>query len=245
MRAGKIVIAILIFILYLFPDQKGDEILKKVTKTVSAPKDMKAIITIELIDKNGNKRHRKAEMYTKEDEKRIIRFTEPADQRGIAFLALPGDIQYLYMPAFRKVRRIASHIKNTKFAGTDFTYEDLATSKYDKDFKANILKETDSLFTLELIPKPGVNKSYSKLIMHVRKDIYFPTSIEFYDKNGEIEKILYNKKIDRHGNYWHAKEMLMDNLKENHKTRMIFDEVTFDTNISDDIFTQRQLIRWR
>lgn len=229
----------------VFPDEEGQRILKKVSSTVSAPRDMKAKLTIVLIDRNGNEKYRKAEMYAKEDNKRIVRFTEPADQRGIAFLSLPGDVQYLYMPAFKKVRRIAPHIKNTKFAGTDFTYEDLSASKYDEDYNADLVREDEAHWILELTPKPGVRKSYSKMVMSVRKDNYYPDKVEFYDKNNKLIKILKNLKISKHKGYWYAGVALMEDLEEHHSTKMILEEVVFDSGLSDKLFTQRQLIRWR
>jgi hypothetical protein len=54
----------------------------------------------------------------------------PASEAGIAFLSLPDDLMYLYMPAFGRERRIASHVKNQSFAGTDFSYEDMEAREY-------------------------------------------------------------------------------------------------------------------
>ena len=71
-RKALIVVSIISLTFSLaFSDAKGERILKQVSSTVSAPKDMKAKLTIVLIDRKGNKKYRKAEMYAKEDEKRI------------------------------------------------------------------------------------------------------------------------------------------------------------------------------
>lgn len=52
-----------------------------------------------------------------------VRFLSPAD-KGIAFSS--HHIRFFYLSLVsRKTRRIASHVKNTRFAGTDYTYEDL------------------------------------------------------------------------------------------------------------------------
>ncbi|NIR52116.1 outer membrane lipoprotein-sorting protein, partial [candidate division KSB1 bacterium] len=75
-----------------------------------------------LTEADGDQAVRRMEIYQKESEKRLVRFLAPADQRGISFLSLPDEIKYLYLPAFRRVRRIASHMENQKFAGTDFSY---------------------------------------------------------------------------------------------------------------------------
>ena len=223
----------------------GEEILKKVDEVSTAPKDIHMLTTTILIDSNGNQKERKTETFQKGDEKRLIRILAPADQRGIGFLALPNDVQYVYMPAFHKVRRIASHVKNTKFAGSDFTYDDLSTFRFSKDYNAKLLQTTDKFYILELTPKPGVDKEYSKLKMWARKDNFVSVKIEYYDKKGELKKVLERRKITKIGKYWTAKEMEMRDLKENHSTKMIQDKIEFDTGLSDRIFTPRYLRRTR
>ncbi len=223
--------------------QDAQSIVAKADAVVNAPKDEKATLTMILVDKNGNKKHRKAEFLQKGDDRRILRFTAPADQKGIAFLSLPNDVQYLYMPAFHKVRRIASHIKNTKFAGTDFTYDDLSSFSYAKDYNARILNEDDQYWILELKPKPGVKKDYGKLKMWVRKDNNYPAKVEFYDKAGNLWKIMERRKIEKVGNYWVSKEMELKDLKEQHSTIMLLENIQFDTNIPNKVFTKRYLKR--
>ncbi len=223
--------------------QEAQEIVAKADSVVNAPKDQKATMKMILIDKNGNEKHREAQFLQKGDEKRIMRFTAPADQKGIAFLGLPNDVQYLYMPAFHKVRRIASHVKNTKFAGTDFTYDDLSSFKYSEDYNAKLLSEDNQFWVLELTPKPGVKKDYGKLKMWVRKDNYYPVKVEFYDKGGNLWKVMERRQIEKMGKYWVSKEMEMKDLKEQHSTIMKLEDMKFDTGLSDKLFTKRYLKR--
>ena len=91
------------------------QILEKVDDVINAPKDQDIKIKLILIDKNGKESMREMSMLQKGSDKRLVKFLSPADQRGIAFLSLPNDVMYLYLPAFKKTRRIASHIKNNKF----------------------------------------------------------------------------------------------------------------------------------
>jgi len=221
----------------------AQKIVTKADSVVNAPQDQKATMKMILIDKNGNKKHREAEFLQKGDEKRIMRFTAPADQKGIAFLGLPNDVQYLYMPAFHKVRRIASHVKNTKFAGTDFTYDDLSSFKYSDDYNAKLLSEDNQFWVLELTPKPGVKKDYGKLKMWVRKDNYYPVKVEFYDKGDNLWKVMERRQIKKVGKYWVSKEMEMKDLKDQHSTIMQLQNIEFDTGLSDKLFTQRYLKR--
>jgi len=219
------------------------KIVAKADSVVNAPEDQKATMKMILVDKNGNQKHREAEFLQKGNEKRIMRFIAPADQKGIAFLGLPNDVQYLYMPAFHKVRRIASHVKNTKFAGTDFTYDDLSSFKYSEDYNAKLLSEDNQFWVLELTPKPGVKKDYGKLKMWVRKDNYYPVKVEFYDKGGNLWKVMERRQIEKEGKYWVSKEMEMKDLKEQHSTIMQLENMEFDTGLSDKLFTKRYLKR--
>ncbi|MDQ7052814.1 MAG: outer membrane lipoprotein-sorting protein [candidate division KSB1 bacterium] len=221
----------------------AQDIVAKSDSVINAPKDQKAIMTMILIDKKGNRKRREAVFMQKGDDRRILRFTKPADQKGIAFLALPGDVQYLYMPAFHKVRRIASHIKNTKFAGTDFTYDDMSTSRLAENYNARLLQEDDQFWILKLVPKPGVKKDYGHLKLWVRKDNYYQVKIEFYDRAGNLWKVMERRQVVKIGKYWYAREMEMRDLKEEHATIMQSKDVQFDLGLSNKLFTRRYLRR--
>ncbi len=175
--------------------KNAQSILAKADAVINAPNDMHQFSKMILIDKNGNKKVRKSEMYQKGDEMRLVRFLSPADQKGIGFLSLPNDVMYLYLPAFHKIRRIASHVKNENFAGTDFSYDDMSSFKYAEEYNAKLLETKNSVYVLELTAKPGIKKDYSKLIMEIRKDNFYPVKISFYDKAGNLWKILTRKKM--------------------------------------------------
>ena len=221
----------------------ASQILEKVDDVINAPKDQDLRIKLILIDKKGKEKIREMSMLQKGSDKRMVKFLSPADQRGIAFLSLPGDIMYLYLPAFKKVRRIASHVKNTKFAGTDFTYEDMEAIRYSEKYIPELLEKEENHFILQLKPREGVKTDYSKLIMWVRMDNFCPTKIEYYNKGDKIYKIMTREKIEKVNGYWISKESEMEDLKAEHKTKMIIVDVKFDSGLSDDKFTKRYLSR--
>ncbi len=231
----------------------AQQILENVDKNLNAPNDQEITIKMILIDKTGNEKVREAKIWQKGSEKRMLKFFAPADIKGLAFLNLPDDIMYLYLPAFKKIRKIASHVKNTNFAGTDFSYDDMYSTNYADIYDVKLLEsnskskelseEQIDLYILELIPKKDNKKEYSKLIMLVRSDNLYPMKIEFFSKDGEKVKIMENSKIEKEGKYWIAKEAIMHNLNKDHKTRLIITEVKFDQQLSDDFFTKRYLKR--
>jgi outer membrane lipoprotein-sorting protein len=231
---------VLLLVLNTFA-QDAQSIISKSDAVINAPKDMHQFSQMILIDKDGDEKVRKSEMYQKGDEKRLVRFLSPADQKGIGFLSLPDDVMYLYLPAFHKIRRIASHVKNENFAGTDFSYDDMSSFKYAEEYNAKLLETKDDVYVLELTPKPGIEKDYSKLIMEVRKDNFYPVKIDHYDKGGNLWKVLERKKIEKKGEYWLSMEMEMKDLKKNHSTKMITDKIELDTGLRDKVFSKRNL----
>ncbi|NIM03178.1 outer membrane lipoprotein-sorting protein [bacterium] len=217
--------------------------LKKVDVVLNAAKDQDLKMKIVLIDKNGKEKDREAVMLQKGSEKRMIKFLSPADQKGIAFLDLPNDIMYLYLPAFKKVRRIAAHIKNQKFAGTDMTYDDLGTINYSEEYDPVFVEKNEQHFVLELTPKQGIKKDYSKLKIWVLKNNFFLEKMEFFDKGGNLWKKGEWREIEKNNNYWVAREIEFHDIKDDHRTKVILLEVKFDTGLKDEFFTPRYLKR--
>lgn len=218
-------------------------ILTKVDEVSSAPKDQFISSTMIIVDKNGNQNERKMVIYQKGGDKRLVRFLSPASQKGISFLSLPNDRMYLYLPAFRKVRLIASHVKNQNFAGTDFSYDDMSSFSFAQEYDAQLLETTDTIYLLKLSPKPEIEKDYSQLKMWVNKDSYVPSTIEYYNKSGNLWKILTFDNIEKIGEYQIAKQMEMKDLEKSHSTKMIINEIQLDSGLTDDIFTTRNLQR--
>ena len=75
--------------------QTGTEILKKMDEIIFSAKDLSATNKIVIIDKNGKQDVREATIIQKGDEMRLLRFTSPASQAGIAMLSLPNDVMYI------------------------------------------------------------------------------------------------------------------------------------------------------
>ena len=232
-----------VVLIFLFgfnnPQQDAATILKKLDDVMYSAKDMTGKTKIIITDKNGKKSIREATIKQKGIDRRLFRFTAPASQAGIATLSLPNDVMYLYMPAFGKERRISASVKSQKFAGTDFSYEDMESKKYSDKFTAKLVKTEANAYTLELTPK-SAKSSYSKLIIKVDKTNYYPISTDFYDKGKNKVKIA-TYTFEKVGKYWNAKEVIMKDIRRKHSTKMIMSDVKFDTGLSDDEFTVRKL----
>lgn len=219
--------------------QDATSIMKKVDDVMYASKDMTAVNKIVLTDRSGRTDTREATLTQKGTNYRIFRFTKPASQAGISVLSLPNDIMYLYMPAFGKVRRISSSIKNQNFAGTDFSYDDMESKPLTEKYDAKFLKTDGDTYVLQLTPK-SQRSAYSKIIMSVNKEHYYPVEMNYYDRgNREIKVAQYT--FVKIGKYWNTENVTMKDLKKDHTTSMIMSDVKYDTGLTNNDFTIRKL----
>ena len=166
----KKIMSITVFACFLIASsfaQDGATILGKMDDVMYSSKDMTGKVKITLINKSGSKEQRAATVIQKGTHMRLFRFTEPASQDGIAILSLPNDVMYLYLPAFGKERRISSSVKNQKFAGTDFSYDDMESNEFSSKYTPKLIATNADSYSLELTPK---NRSdYSKVLVEVDK----------------------------------------------------------------------------
>ena len=242
-KRAAMVCGVCLAILSAFPARAAEsglsavDVLTRVDDVVNAPRDQSYTLKIVLIDRAGREKTQELVMVQKGRDKRLAKVLSPADQKGIAFLTLPEGVQYLYLPAFGKAQKLDAAFKTMSFTGTDFTYEDMEAGNQADRWDPTILKQDQDTIVLEMKPKAGKASAYSKLIMWVGAANFVPTRIEHYDKNGKLAKVLVRDKIQLVGDYWVALETTMEDVKKQHKTKMIFTDVRFDMGISDAQFT--------
>ena len=224
-------------------DLSAEQILSNADDVSNEAPDLTAMVEMILIEADGDQSVREMEIYQKGADSRLMRFLSPADQRGIGFLSLPDDVKYLYLPAFDRVRRIASHVENQNFAGTDFSYDDLSSFRFGDEYEPTLNESSETHYILELTPKSGISCDYSMLMMWVQLDNFYPTKIEYYNRSGDLWKVLEQDGLQQFQGYWVSLEREMSDVISGHSTSMNMTEVEVDTGLSDDIFSQRYLTR--
>jgi len=234
--------------------QTGREIVRKV-ETLHKAKDERTTIEMQLITKTG-KRDRKLSMLFKEgkgdDDKTLLRFLEPDTVRNLAVLTLEAtgrsDDQYLYVPAFKKARRLASSKRSNRFAQTDFTFEDLRTEDFSafdyKRLKDKTLNKT-LCFVIKATPKAkNTNSGYKKRLLYVEQKRHLTLRIKFYDKkSGEHFKTLTNGRYAKVQGKWRPTVSLMKDSVRKSKTVMKFVDRKLNKGVPDSLFTVSALER--
>ncbi len=217
--------------------------------------DMKMI----LIDKNGSQRKRTIRSFRMdmgEDTYSIMFFLDPADVKDTGFLTYDydddtrDDDQWLYLPALKKTKRIASGDKSGSFMGSDFSYADMTDRPLDfYDYK--LLKETEldgnPIWIVEAVPntKDEIDETgYTKQIVFVRKDNHVVVRAKSWLKKGGRNKYLDVKRLEEIDGIWTATEMTMTTKKGKktlHKTVLISDNVRYGQEMGANKFSVRQL----
>jgi hypothetical protein len=182
------------------------------------------------------------------ERRALMRFITPKDVKGTGLLSMdyPGDEsdQWLYLPSLDRVRRISSKRKGGRFVGSDFFYEDLADREVDMD-KHRILGQDKvggvNCTLLESIPVKRSNSVYTRRIGCIHPKLLIPLRVDFYQKKDKPVKRLQARKIKKVQGYWTVFESIMTNLKTGHRTQLITNDIVYDQDIPDSLFSQRGL----
>ena len=211
-----------------------------------------------LIDKNGGERVRRLRSFSRDDGEdihSILFFVSPADVEDTGFLTYDydqakDDDQWLYLPALRKTKRIASSDKSGAFMGSDFSYADMTKREVDR-YDWTLMKETEvrgePCWQIEGIPNTQEEideTGYTKSIHFVRKDNFVTVrSLAWLDRPGRL-KYMDVTKLELIDGIWVATEIRMTTKKgkaTQHRTVLRTSNVRFQQDLEEDFFSVRRL----
>jgi len=218
-------------------------------------------LTMRLIDRRGKERVRETFGYRRYfgDEKRSVIFYEsPANIRDTGFLTFDyadpekDDDQWLYLPATRKSRRISSSDRGDSFLGTDFSYEDMKKeSKISvEDYTRKTVGEEEidghHCYIVESYPvdeDTAKELGYGKVMAWIDSEIWITRKAEFWDVRMNPLKTLHASDIRKVDGIWTTHKMEVKNQKTGHTTIFTFEEVDYESEVDEDVFTERALRR--
>ena len=229
--------------------QTGIEIAKMVDEKPT-PRDM--VNTTNMVLTNSKGKTRTNVMMSRSidgNKKQIIWFLEPKDDRGVAFLKIEhnnkDDEMRMWLPAFKKVRRISSKRKGDAFMGSDLSYEDLTS----RDLNEYTYKRLDDelvngtqCFVLESKPNTSAKSSYSKHISWIDQGSLTIVQEHSFDKRGKLKKEKYfqhNKLKD----YYVMNQIRVKDVQKQHTTEVTFESLEVDTGINPALFQEKNLKR--
>lgn len=185
-------------------------------------------------------------------DKSLTIFDEPRDVKGTALLTfahgVEPDDQWLYLPALKRVKRIASKNKSGPFMGSEFAYEDIGSQEVEKYTYKYLRDDTldgKAAFVIERYPVDE-NSGYTRQVLWMDQAEYIPLKIDFYDRKNDLLKTLvfggYKKYLDKH---WRADRMHMENHLTGKSTLLEWKNYQFRTGVDEGDFNQNALKRAR
>ena len=194
----------------------------------------------------------------------LTRFHEPAEVRGQGILFLEhedgnNDVM-LYLPTFKKIRRVESEQQSSSFMGSEFSYSDIA-APHVEDYQYSMVKESEvcpsteaaqvKCFVIESKPaneKVKDRTGYSHGQQWVRHDNFMSVKGEFYDLEGKLWKKMDASKIevvsqanDQKNKKWMAHFVRMENIRNGRFTELEFKSVKTNIKIPEVTFSQQNL----
>ena len=239
------------------PEQKGLEIAREADLRDNGWRDSESEMTMILRNRHGDESRRslrgKSLEVPGDGDKTLTIFDMPRDIKGTAFLNFTyktgDDDQWLFLPALKRVKRIASRNKSGSFMGSEFAYEDIASQEIEKYSYRWIRDETylgRDCFVVESYPLDKRYSGYTRLVSWIDKDEYRSWKIEYYDRKQSHFKTLTFEGYKQYlGKYWRPGEMNMVNHQNGKSTQLNWHSYQFRTGLTDSDFTKNSLKRAR
>ena len=185
-------------------------------------------------------------------DKSLIVFESPRDIDGTALLShaniLDPDDQWLFLPALKRTKRISSVNKSGPFVGSEFAFEDFTALELNKFEYEYLRSEACGDLQCDVVERqPRYEHSgYTRQIAWIDTVDYQLRKVEFYDRRGDLLKVLELSDYRQYDNgVWRAHLLSMENVQTNKQTDLVYQDYAFNVGISDKDFVKGRLSRLR
>jgi len=183
---------------------------------------------------------------TVKGDKRFTKFTAPSDIKGTKILVVSQTQMYVYLPSFKKIRRVASHVTKQGVMGTTFSNDDMALSSYGDKYTGKLLSEDKDNWLVEATAKPGGAAPYPKILVTVEKKRTLPVKLEYHNEAGTKLKTETRTGYTCESTACTAKvHEMTDHTKNDQVTTLTRTKWKVNQGVKDKIFTKRHLLRAR
>jgi hypothetical protein len=192
--------------------------------------------------------------YKREDgvERTLQKFLSPPVLAGTGLLLVdrgkPETDIWMYLPTTRRIRRIAGHDKSNRYMGTEFSFEDFEgyrISAYGFDL---VGEKTDgqgrSCWVIEAVAATAAEKAatgYSKKRYWIERKTLYPVRVEYYARDGTLEKVLTAEDIHRVNLCWRPRRETIKNLRTGRSTKLVLESDKIDLPLEDRFVSKRFL----
>jgi outer membrane lipoprotein-sorting protein len=218
--------------------------------TYYAGTDMRIKVTMQLVNPKGDIREREMTMLRLNlpggEQRYYTYFHRPVDVKGTAFLVQKfpekEDDRWIFVPAIKLVKRIASNDKRSSFVGSDFTYEDVSGREVADETHVLLGEETvDNRTVYRIESKPTTPIDYSRRVSLIDKERLLPLKEDYYDLRDRPSRVFSATKVENVANIWTITARTMKNLQTGYRTDVTYQDIHYNSGLEPDIFTERYL----
>ena len=224
----------------------GREVMQR-AYDVKKPAFSHSAVKMELVEASGATETRMVEEWGRDKgglTSTVMSFQSPASVKGTRFLIVEnegrGNDKWIFLPALRSTRRVASSEGDKPFMGTDASYDDLSTREVDED-SHELLREEQvgayACYVVKSTPKDPAQAQYSSRVSYVDKASWVPVKAEMYDKKGALLKVLTVERLEQVSGYWIPMADSLANVQTKHSTRISIVKLEIDKPIADGLFS--------
>ena len=172
----------------------------------------------------------------------LTEISEPADMKGTKVLVTSPSQMYIYLPAMKKIRRIASHVTDQPFLGTALSAEDMSITRLVPYYSAKKGNDDGTHVMLILTAKSDA-APYPKMEMKVEKARWLPLEIKKYNAAGKLIKTEKREEYSCSEGFCGPKKMTFVNHAIDMATVLVLTSSKVNPTIEDDLFSKRTLLR--
>jgi hypothetical protein len=230
--------------IFYAPAQDGRSILEEAQRRALA-QSLQYEGTLQVMDSSGRiteKRWHYQRLGSHGSSKAILRFSAPAEVKGVALLILNhpdrASDQWMWTPAMQRTRRITLHDRSARFLGTDFTFEDLEERDIDQFVYRLRGEETvdgTPCWRIEARPRKSKASQYTSSSLWVRKDNYVLVQVDGYVKD-DLARRLKSRQIEQVSNIWTARVYDMRDFRRRSHTVLRLEKLEYNVPMSDQDF---------
>jgi outer membrane lipoprotein-sorting protein len=221
----------------------GDEILKKIDMNMSA--NTQILTSKMVIHGRRGSRTIVSKSWSEGETKTFSEYLSPAREKGTKMLKLEDKL-WIYSPSTDRTIRISGHMLRQSVMGSDLSYEDMMEdsrlrNKYRAVVEASEIIDGRDCWVVELTATVD-DVAYHKMKLWVDKERWVPLREELFAKSGKLLKKLELMDVTNISGRWFPRRMIFkDMLKTGEGTEFIIEEIEFDKDIPEYIFSKASL----
>lgn len=186
------------------------------------------------------------ESWSKGDKLSLVRVIEPRKDAGNGTL-LNDNSMWTFSPKINRIIKVPSSMMSQSWMGSDFSNKDIAKStdiidQYDHELTHTEERDGHVYYTITSIPHEDAAVVWGKEVLVVRDDFVLLEE-QFWDQDGQLVKAMKTLEVAEMGGRAVARviRMAKTGMEEEEWTQMTAEQIQFDLELPDQLFTLSNL----